>query len=392
MWQLRLENNMRGKRLQICDIGIGEGEVVVYLLAVLLGTKTKMNERRKDMGKMMKKIQGALILLLALAIVTTTLGMASAAEMKIKPKGDKKIMIGVMDLISAIEVAALWNKSYLKQAEKRGWGFRVFDINLKYDQAQVVMENMITAGYDAIIVNWTSPKYYAEQCKKAFKKGIPVVSVAGGKTVPGFTADYGPMDFVRGSQIAQYLVGKMKKGGKVILHSNNDIENNLQKYLGAKNVLEYFNIDYKEVPLRGGRDPSEATYEDMKNILLADTKKEIKGVLSYWEGAGVPAAKACKDAGRMDIVNVTIDDSPRTYEEIRTLPTLYGTSGVNGWSDDVAEKMFKLFENIFAGNPWQDQQFFGITPYLVTKENLPPKGYFLSYCGYEGRPPDFEVK
>jgi ABC-type sugar transport system substrate-binding protein len=344
------------------------------------------------MRKMMRKNQLMVVLLLVLTFVFSTMGIASAGEKRIKPKGDKKIMIGVLDLISAIEVAALWNESYAKQAKARGWDIRVFDLNLKFDQAQVIMENMITAGYDAIIVNWTSPKFYEEQCKKAFAVGIPIIGVAAGKLVPGFTADYAPMDLVRGAQTAQYLVGKMKKGGKVIVHAHNVLEANHQKYLGAIAVLDYFKVNYKEQPYSGGRDPGVAAYEDTKNLLLADSKKEIKGILSHYDGAGVPAAQACVDMGRLDIVNVTIDDSPKTYEAIRTLPTLYGTSGVNGLSNDVAAKIFNQFENIFAGNPWQDQQWHGIMPYLVTKENLPPKGYFLNPCGYKGRPQEFKVK
>jgi ABC-type sugar transport system substrate-binding protein len=341
------------------------------------------------MKKVMKMMKLSLILLLVLTIVGV--GMASAGEMKIKPKGDKKITIGVMDLISSIEVAALWNKAYIKQAKARGWDIRVFDLNARYDQAQPVMENMITAGYDAIIVNWTAGKFFAEQCKKAFAAGIPIVGVAGGKPLPGFTANYAPLNFVRGAQIGQYLVSKMEKGGKVVVHSNNENDSNHQKFIGFTTVLDYFKIEYRNLPTRIGSDPAMAAYEDMKNLLLADTKKEIKGVLSHWEGSGVAAAKACVDAGRTDIINLTIDDSPRTYEEIRNSPTLYGTAGVNGRADAVAGQMFELFENVFAGKSWQDQQYVGITPYLVTKDNIPPKGYFYNPRGYEGSP-DFNVK
>ena len=47
------------------------------------------------------------------------------------------------------------------------------------------MDNMITAGYDAILVNWTDFKYYDQQIMKAYKAGIPVQGIACGNMQPG---------------------------------------------------------------------------------------------------------------------------------------------------------------------------------------------------------------
>jgi hypothetical protein len=61
------------------------------------------------------------MLLVALIFLATTLGSAQAGVFQIKPKGNKKIKIGVLDLISSIEVAALANNWYRKHAKDRGW-------------------------------------------------------------------------------------------------------------------------------------------------------------------------------------------------------------------------------------------------------------------------------
>jgi hypothetical protein len=87
-----------------------------------------------------------------------------------------------------------------------------------------------------------------------------------------------------------------------------------------------------------------------------------------------------------------MDDSPNTYNEFRQLPTLHATSATLGLAKGIDQKMFEMFDNVFTGKRVETQKFYGTPPYLVTRENLPPKGYYFSFCGYEGRPPDFEVK
>jgi len=64
-----------------------------------------------------------------------------------------------MDLISSIEIAATYNKWHRAAAEKRGWKVQVFDVNMKYDQAPGIMENLISMKVDAIVTHWVTPKY-----------------------------------------------------------------------------------------------------------------------------------------------------------------------------------------------------------------------------------------
>jgi ABC-type sugar transport system substrate-binding protein len=118
----------------------------------------------------MKRLKVVFMLFVAVVFLATTLGAAQAGVFQIKPKGNKKIKIGVLDLISSIEVAALANNWFRKHAKDRGWDLQVFDINGDYAKAQSMMENMITAGYDGIIINWTDFKYEDEYGYEASKK------------------------------------------------------------------------------------------------------------------------------------------------------------------------------------------------------------------------------
>ncbi len=339
------------------------------------------------------------LLTLLLALVFLAQATVQAETMQIQPKGSKKINIGVMDLISAIEVAAIYNAAYQKEAAARGWNVRVFDLQLQHAQAPTVMENMIVAGYDAIIVNWTSPHFFKDQVATAFKKGIPVITVAEGGTFPMVMAEVGQYYGVSGALSAQYLASKLKgaKGqkGKVVMFNDKRLELAKLKFASAQAIFSHFGIPViTEIDVGSSEgNPSVWSKEQMKNLILADKNKEIKGVWAYWEGAGLPAAEACADLGRADIVVVTCEDSPRTYEMIRSLPTLHATSGGNKlFLDSSVKRLFALLEEIFAGKPMEDQQLIEAVPYLVTKENLPPKGYFYNAArNYSGQP-DFEVK
>jgi ABC-type sugar transport system substrate-binding protein len=161
----------------------------------------------------------------------------------------------------------------------------------------------------------------------------------------------------------------------------------------AKTVFELYKIKISQeifYPMSG--DPIQFAYDQMRNVLTADAKKEIKGWWDTSESFGVAAARAAHDLGRDDIIVVTFEDSPNTYNEIRKLPALHATAGSMGQLPQINGKLFSLLDEIFKGGPIKMGQVHGNIPNLITKFNLPPKGYFYDPCGYEGRPPEFEVK
>jgi ABC-type sugar transport system substrate-binding protein len=344
-------------------------------------------KRGTKIGKM------ALVVILSVVFLITTLGTVQAGEFKIKPKGDKKIKIGVMDLISSISVAALANGFYRKWAKERGWDLQVFDLNVDYSKAQPTMDNMITAGYDAILVNWTDFKYYDQQIMKAYKAGIPVQGIACGNMQPGVISHGIAPSMPFGALSALYLATKIPEGSKILVYHDPRVGTSQMRFEAAQVVFKMYNITVKqELHYPGSGDPSQVSYEMLKNAILADTKKEIVGIWTHWEGYGISAARAAVDMGRNEIIVTTSDDSPNTYNELRNLPTLHATSGTLGLTWQWTGRLFNNLDKIFAGEPFKDQEVWFSVPYLVTKNTLPPPGYYYSDCGYEGRPPDFEVK
>jgi len=333
-----------------------------------------------------KTIRTFLVILVALIFVATTLGSAQAGTFQIKPKGKKKIKIGVLDLISAIEVAALANNWYRKHAKERGWDLQVFDLGVNYANAQSIMDNMITAGYDAILVNWVDFKYHDQQVLKAYKAGIPVQGIACGNNVPGVISQGIAPEMGFAALSSLYLVSKLQEGDKILVYHDPRVSTSLFRFNTAKVTFDSYRIKIaQEMHYPGSGDPSQVCYEAMKNAFLADTKKEIKGVWTHWEGYGIPAARAAMDMGRKDIVVVTCDDAPNTYSALREIPTLHATSGANWDAEEWTGRLFRNLDKIFAGKPFEDQEIWFSMPNLVTKDNLPPPGYYYSPCGYKGR-------
>jgi len=339
-----------------------------------------------------KRTRRALIFLVALIFLATTIGLAQAGTFQIQPKGKKKIKIGVMDLISSIEVSANTCKWYRHWAKEKGWELQVFDLGFDLAKAQSVMDNMITAGYDGIIVNWVDFRNYDQQIMKAYKKGIPVQGIACGNMVPGVVSHGIAPDMVNGSMSATYLASKLRTGDKILVYYDPS-EHHVAQLNAAKVVFDAFKIKIvQELMYKGTGDPSQVCYEMMKNAILADTQKEIKGVLTLWEGYGIPTARAALELGRKDIVVMTIDASQGFYQEMRNLPNLLGSSDGNYDTPNWSRKLFENFDIIFAGKPFEDQEIWFSVPVLITKDNLPPPGYYYNPSGYKGRPQDFKVK
>jgi ABC-type sugar transport system substrate-binding protein len=350
---------------------------------------------RKTMKSILRRSKSILIIALALMFSTMSGGLAIGADiMKIKPKGDKKIKIGVIDPMAAIEVAAVFNKFHKEAAEARGWDLEYYDLKDNIPQSIPFMENMIAAGYDGIIIHWLPLKPIEKQIKKAFELGIPIITlVANGARMPGIVADCGPMVATQAAMSAEYLASNLQPDDKILTLTIPVIEMHQTRLTAAKGVFKAYKIEIGQelyFPLTG--DPMQWSYDNIKNALLGDTKKEIKGLWTSWEGFSIQGARAAKDIGRDDFKVVAVDDSPNTYTQLRKLPTFIGTAGMVCRGKEINGKIFEIFDKVFKGEPVETQEFYGVEPWLITKENLPPKGYFFNPCGYEGRPPDFPAK
>ena len=347
------------------------------------------------MKSILRRRKSILIFALAFMFLTMSGGLAICADiMKIKPKGDKKIKIGVIDPNAAIEVAAVFNKLHKEAAEARGWDLEFYDLKDNIPQSIPYMENMIAAGYDGIIIHWSPLKPIEKQIKKALELGIPVITLAAqGSRMPGIVADCGIMVAVQAAMSSEFLASELQPGDKILTLIVPAIEMHQTRIAVAKGVFQAYKIGIAQelfFPLTG--DPMQWAYDNIKNALLGDSKKEIKGLWTSWEGFSIQGARAAKDLGRKDFKVVAVDDSPNTYTQLRNLPAFIGTACMSCRGKEINGTIFETFDKVFKGDSVETQKSYVVAPYLITKDNLPPKGYFFSPDGYEGRAQDFPAK
>jgi len=184
-----------------------------------------------------------------------TIGAVSAETLQIKPKTNKKIKIGVIDLISAIEVAALFNNHYKEAAKRRGWEVQVMDLNMAREKGEQTLDNLITAGYDGVIINWTAVTFFEKALARAYDNGIPVFGLACGAVTKGITGEYSMWDGAGGALGANYLAVKLGQGKKVLAFYDPQQAIHRQRFGGAKGVLEAYGIQIKELHYPGSGDP-----------------------------------------------------------------------------------------------------------------------------------------
>jgi len=319
----------------------------------------------------------AVIVLLTTLFVMFSFGMVQAGDtFKIAPKGDKKITIGVMDLSSAAEINAIYNKWHREKAAERGWKCQIFDLNSRYTQAPSIMDNLLAMGVDAIVTNWITAKYYEKQIKEAYEKGIPFVGIANGTMPYGAVAEFSLLQGVAGAIPAEYLATKLNKGDEILAYWFPGMQISFISYSAAKGIFKGFDIKIKqEVGFTGSGDARVYAYNAIKNALLADRDKEIKGIWAY--DAGPEIARAVMESNREDIIVVTRHDTPEILRAMRKYPVLQATSAYSFVDPKLHAGVFALLDKIFAGEEVNMKQFHGYLPGILTRDTLPPKGYYF---------------
>ena len=225
--------------------------------------------------------------------------LADGPAMKFAPKGAKKLMIGVLDPNAGIEAAAQINKRHKAEAEKRGWDVRFVDLHDNIAMGASQMENMIAANYDGIIIHWMPLRSIDKQIKMAFDKGIPVISlISQGSRTPGIVAEIGFMEATHGAMLAEYLGNKLKPNDKIVTVSIPMLEKHEIQLAGFKAIADKYKLDIvQNLQYQFTGAPYQWAYEQITNVLLADSKNEIKGIYVSTDGLGIPMARAVQEKG-----------------------------------------------------------------------------------------------
>jgi ABC-type sugar transport system substrate-binding protein len=233
------------------------------------------------------------------------------------------------------------------------------------------IENYISKGVDAIIIQEGDIKMVAPALEEAKKRGIIIVSM-----------DAGIADFVdivvesnnwnAGLTAALELMDRIDGKGKIV-----EIYNDLGQMIRMRRKELYAVIsEYPGVEIVAGFTYAWPDFfPDAKSKMEAvlQAHPDIVGVFATFDGVGCAAAQAIREAGLQDqIVVVGIDGDPNAYEEMRKPGSPFKATVAQD-PDTIARVAVRMAFKLLNGEEIPGRHIF-IPAKLVTIENLPEPG------------------
>ena len=202
------------------------------------------------------------------------------------------------------------------------------------------------------------------------------------------------MEAAHGAMLAEYLGNRLRAGDKVVTITTPMIESKAVQLGGFKGVADEYKLNIvQNLQYQFSGDPVQWAYDQVTNTLLADQKKEIKGIYIGTDVLALSAARAAHDRGRDDVIVVMSDDSAQVYKEMPKLPALQAVVAMSINEKPLNELAFSLFDKVFKGESVPSQKWYPTLGGLMTRDKLPPPGYaYDASGGYNARKPDFAVK
>lgn len=302
-----------------------------------------------------------LIMGLFLLLVLSLLSLAVSAE---------DFKVGINNFGQANFFARIGRESLIDEVEKMG-GVAIPTVTASVPERINAIENYIAQGVDAIIIQEGDIKMSAPALQEAKRQGILIASMDSG------TANFVDVvvesnNWILGALAACELMQRIDGQGKVI-----EIYNDLGQMIRMrKKELHAVVSEYPGVEISGGfvyawPDFFPDVKAKMESVLQA--QPDIKGVFATFDGAGVAAAQAIREAGLEDQITVVgIDGDPQAYEEMRK-PNSPFKATVAQDPDTMARTVVQMVFKLLKGEEVPRRHVY-IPGRLVTIENLPEPG------------------
>lgn len=289
----------------------------------------------------MKRTRFALVLALIL-ILTTVATTAVAAP--------KQFKIGINNFGQANFFARIGREAMIEEVKKLG-GVPVATVTDNVPARTAAIENFIAQGVDAILIQEGDIKMVAPVLKEAKKKGILIASVDA-----GFTEDVDVIvesnNWILGVMAATNLLSATDGEAKVV-----EIYNDLGQMIRMRRkMMQSMLTEYPSSKIVAGftyawPDFFPDVKAKMEAVLQANPKKgSINAVFATFDGAGVAAAQAIREAGRTKEIKVVgIDGDPNAYEEMKRPDSPYiGTVAQD--PDTIARTAVRKIFEMLKGN------------------------------------------
>lgn len=282
----------------------------------------------------------------------------------------KDFKVGINNFGQANFFARIGRESLIDEVKILG-GTPIATVTASVPERINAIENYISMGVDAIIIQEGDIKMVAPALEEAKKQGIIIASMDAG------TADFVDIvvesnNWVMGAIAATELMHRIDGKGKVV-----EIFNDLGQMIRMRRKeLHAVITEYPGVEIAAGFTYAWPDFfPDAKSKMEAvlQAQPDIVGVFATFDGVGVAAAQAIREAGLQDqIAVVGIDGDPQAYDEMRKPGSPFKATVAQD-PDTMARIAVRIVFKLLNGEEVPRRHVY-ISAKLVTIENLPEPG------------------
>lgn len=298
------------------------------------------------------------------------------ATQGVDPKSVGKKTIGVIPIVLAAEPSKRIVAGVQKEAKKAGWKVLLTDPNGDINKAAAAWQNYLGSGVDGLVTSAFAPKLWGPQIKAAEAKKTPYVSLFS-TWAPGVTAVITADVAVEGAALGTFVIDYTGGEGGVVAFSSKVTPALNTRWLAfqanvtansSMKVLNYHELDLSKI--------QQDVYGTMQALLQKYPKGQIAAVFGGFIGAAVPAAQACKQAGRTEIVCVGTDGDKSGLDAIRRGNDPFkATTGLN--FEAVGANAVRQLAAVMSGKQPLGKQLYQGSP-VVVASNVGDSGYFAA--------------
>ena len=287
------------------------------------------------------------------------------------PPPAQQFKIGINNFGQANFFARIGRDAMMDEITKLG-GQVISTVTANVPDRMRAIEDFIAQGVNAIIIQEGDINLVAPALQEARRRGIIIASMDAGiaEFVDVVVQSNNP---VLGSKAAMHLMTLMGGRGEVV-EIYNDLGQMIRK---RRRALHAVIAEFPAAEITAGivyawPDFFPDVKSKMEAILQANpTPGKIRGVFASFDGAGVAAASAIREAGLQNyIVVVGIDGDPEAFKEMRRPDSPFKATVAQD-PDTIARiavrRTFDLLNGKTLATRW-----FHVPGILITKDNLPP--------------------
>jgi ribose transport system substrate-binding protein len=286
-------------------------------------------------------------------------------------EGKKVFTVGINNFGQANFFARIGRDAMIDQIQKNG-GKVVSSVTADVPSRLSAIESFISQKVDAIIIEEGDINQVAPPLVQAKKNGIIIGSMDSGDA--DFVSVFVESDNTQlGTKSAEKLMEFMGHKGKLVEIYNDAgsmirVRKNAMHDVVAKNPGAEVAYGF----VYAWPDFLPDAKAKLEAILQAHPKPgEISGVFATFDGVGVAAAQAIREAGLQEYISVTgVDGDPEAYKEMRKADSPFKATLAQD-PDTIARTVVDRVFDLLNGKTIENRHIY-VPGKLVTKENVPP--------------------